>query len=602
MGHTRETDTATPVLAPKMASLDTAEGLSITDQSPVEIINTPDLDGNMPISTHAMASLTTGNASQGVAEGIDESITPVESTRSMPCDEKTEASANPLDASDMQVAGLQAHVVPVSSEQTTPIPDTTNAPAAMSHCVSPSETMSVVTPEAQGSSSDTFWGDETTSWGNETVMGWGKAALSIDTSRDGTDDSEHSLLAAYDACPTDTADPSTIVKRKLVTVRRIKKIVDAGIGNKVVIHIDGWTVVESRCPFLEVREWQVGDLVIFCEIDSFLPKTVYFLDLFTNPRRITTFNGKQGYRVLSTVKGKHLSQGLIFPLSNFWTIYGPYLERVKQAGHAAATAELLSKSFEGLLGVVKWELADEAATAGIIGTTPGFVVNPSWFRAQNIEDDIFAAAWRNKVWQVTEKLDGVSMHVYKVAAGTKWFGCLPVLPPGQEYPATMRDPAGRGHVGVCSRTQDFLDRAGNLYWEAANGGGDVARKIWEIPYPNISVQGELCGSSIMGNTMELPEGEHRFVVFGIWNFDTGAYLNVREVHDICKKLRIEHVPAVGYYKIREFAGNMDELLAKANGQGTGAFGGLSEGYVFRSLDGKSHFKVISNKWLAVTGK
>jgi len=45
--------------------------------------------------------------------------------------------------------------------------------------------------------------------------------------------------------------------------------------------------------------------------------------------------------------------------------------------------------------------------------------------------------------------------------------------------------------------------------------------------PNISVQGELCGSSIMGNTMKLPEGEHRFVVFGIWNFDTAAYVDVK---------------------------------------------------------------------------
>jgi len=57
-----------------------------------------------------------------------------------------------------------------------------------------------------------------------------------------------------------------------------------------------------------------------------------------------------------------------------------------------------------------------------------------------------------------------------------------------------------------------------------------------------------------------------------------------------------------YYKISDFAGNMKALLEKANGVGTGAFGGISEGFVFRSLDGKHHFKVISNEWLAVTGK
>jgi hypothetical protein len=219
--------------------------------------------------------------------------------------------------------------------------------------------------------------------------------------------------------------------------------------------------------------------VLFFEIDSFLPKTSHFMDLFTNPKRITTFNGKPGYRVISTVKGKYLSQGQIFRLSRFWDINGPFLARIEQVGRKVATQELMARSFEDILGVVKWELAEEAVTAGVIGTTPAFVVNPSWFRAQNIEQEIFAPSWRNKVWQVTEKLDGVSMHVYKVAAGSRWFGCLPILPQGQEYPATMRN--GRGHVGVCSRVQDFLDRPGNLYWDAAKGRSSVASKIWNIP-------------------------------------------------------------------------------------------------------------------------
>jgi len=35
------------------------------------------------------------------------------------------------------------------------------------------------------------------------------------------------------------------------------------------------------------------------------------------------------------------------------------------------------------------------------------------------------------------------------------------------------------------------------------------------------------GSSIEKNTMRFPEGEHRFIVFGIRNLDTGDYLNVK---------------------------------------------------------------------------
>ncbi|KAK0657076.1 RNA ligase-domain-containing protein [Cercophora newfieldiana] len=409
-----------------------------------------------------------------------------------------------------------------------------------------------------------------------------------------------SVLGAGIAAPAPSG-PSTVVKRKLVTVRRIRRIDEpTKMNGQVVLHIDGWTVVESKHPFMDLKDWKVGELVVFFEIDSVLPQRIEFIDLFSNPKRLTTFQGKPGYRVISSAKGKYLSQGLVFRLKHFSDIYGPFLDRCKEIGHKAASKEIMAKSFEDLLGVVKWELPEEDIKEGVAGITPAFVVNPSWYRAQNIEREIFAPSWRNKVWQVTEKLDGISMHIYKVAAGSKWFGTLPVLPQGQEYPASMRD--ARGHVGVCSRAKDFMDRPGNLFWDAAKGGSSVASKIWDIPYPNISVQGELCGSSIMGNTMELAEGEHRFVVFGIWNFDTGTYVNVKEVAEICKRLQIEHVPIIGYYKIGELASNMEELLAKANGKGTGAFGGISEGFVFRCLDGKNHFKVISNEWLAVTGK
>lgn len=164
-------------------------------------------------------------------------------------------------------------------------------------------------------------------------------------------------------------------------------------------------------------------------------------------------------------------------------IYGPFQARIKQAGLRLATEELMARSFEDLLGVVKWEPSAQAISAGVIGTTPGFIVNPSWYRAQNLEREIFAKSWQHKVWQVTEKLDGVSMHVYKVSVGSRWLGCLPALPQG--YPATMRDGSGRGHVGVCSRTQDFLDQPGNVYWEAAKGRSAVASKIWEIPCKSI---------------------------------------------------------------------------------------------------------------------
>jgi hypothetical protein len=148
-----------------MASLNPTEGLSSAGQGPVEVIDTPGLDGNMPVLTQAMASLTASNTYQGAAKGINENITDLGSARLTPDNGNTEASANALDASDMQVAALQAHVAPIVPMQTTPILDTTDASAPMSQRVSHSENMPVVIPETQLSSLDTCWGDETiTSW------------------------------------------------------------------------------------------------------------------------------------------------------------------------------------------------------------------------------------------------------------------------------------------------------------------------------------------------------------------------------------------------------------------------------------------------------
>ncbi len=61
------------------------------------------------------------------------------------------------------------------------------------------------------------------------------------------------------------------------------------------------------------------------------------------------------------------------------------------------------------------------------------------------------------------------------------------------------------------------------------------------------------------------------------------------------------MPVAGYSPISAYGADMAELLASAEA-GAGKFGRVREGWVFKSLDGNDQFKVISNKWLAATGK
>ena len=352
------------------------------------------------------------------------------------------------------------------------------------------------------------------------------------------------------------------------------------------------TLNDAKRPVLMCLE-QVGDLVVYFEIDSFIPKTSRFWEL--DPATLTTFNGKEGYRVQSKRLGNHLWQGLAFPLVNFPEINHPYEDRVRLVGRDVATDELLSRSFANLLGVEKWEFTETALCLAALGPSPAFLYMPGWRRIQDMDKSIFSGSKRKQMWQITEKLDGVTMVVYKLAKDSHWAHCLPTLP--AHCPASMQD--DRNRYGVCSRREDLIDSDYNLYWQMARNS-KVLDRIHDIQLPNVAVHGELCGSSIEGNTMKYPEGEHEFIVFGIWDIDTRKYLKPKPTVKLCKELGIKHAPVVGYSCLENYASDVHELLLKA--EGNGEVGGVREGFVFKSLDGTEHFKVISNRWLSLTGK
>ncbi|KAK4098828.1 hypothetical protein N658DRAFT_476495 [Parathielavia hyrcaniae] len=376
--------------------------------------------------------------------------------------------------------------------------------------------------------------------------------------------------------------------RKLVSVREVSKIERLPGCNLVAIHVDGWTVVApARRPPLDV-----GDLVLYFEIDCFIPTSGRFWELERNE----WFGGQKGHRVKSARIRHRLSQGLVYPLREFCDIATPFEERAEVVGRDAAKEELMAKSFAELLGVVKWEFTETALALPNLGSTPAFIRMPGWSRIQDVEAEWFSPRWRRKMWQITEKLDGVTMTVYKIAKDSRWAaGCLPALP--ADCPSTMQD--NKNRYGVCSRKEDFIDRPDNVYWQTAKASGVLA-KISRFPLPNLAAQGELVGSSIGGNTMQYPEGEHEFVVFAIWDIDRGAYLRPRRVEELCRKFGIKHAPVVGYCSLNEFARDLDELLRKAEGEGK--LDGVLEGFVFRSMDSADSFKVISNSWLSLTGK
>lgn len=271
------------------------------------------------------------------------------------------------------------------------------------------------------------------------------------------------------------------------------------------------------------------------------------------------------------MKGLRVSQGTILPLSSFpeitttttTTLHGP-----------------TPPSYDHLLGITKWEPTPLATIPGkTLGRCPNFIPQPIWARAQNITNNLFANPTTNPthIWQITEKLDGATMHIYKRTTTTT---------PTPE-------------IGVCSRVHNLLNTPSNLYWQTAHASTILPHKIHSLPYPNLVIQGELVGATIENNSMNYPPDTHEFVVFGMWDMDKGSYIAPKIVEEICRDLEIPHVKVFDYAPIEKYAKNLDELLEFA--RRTGKFGAQREGLVFKSLDGEIIWKVISNEYLGVTG-
>jgi RNA ligase (TIGR02306 family) len=322
--------------------------------------------------------------------------------------------------------------------------------------------------------------------------------------------------------------------RHLATIRKISDILP--IVNADVIEVavvDGWKVVVKK------NEFKIGDVVIYCEIDSWIPHNIApFLSKDKDPRE---YNGVKG-EVLRTVRLRgQLSQGLLLPLSDV----------------AGSIGDDVSEQ----LNIQKWEPPIPAQLAGEVrGLFPSFVPKTDQERIQNLSAEI--ADWNNQdlSWEVTEKLDGSSMTVYDT---------------GDDY-------------GVCSRNLNLRETEGNTLWK-------VARELKLFDgLSGYALQGELIGEGIQGNPYKI-RGQ-TFRLFDIYNINEGRYLTPSERQGLFwSVMNIPHVPVLEIYTQKL---DIDNLLSFAEGKSALNNSTEREGLVFKckELPGVS-FKVISNKFL-----
>lgn len=337
--------------------------------------------------------------------------------------------------------------------------------------------------------------------------------------------------------------------RKLATIRKIEEIKPIPEADKICAYrVDGWWVVDT------INKYQVNDLVIYCEVDSWIPhKLAPFLSKGQEPRE---YNGVKGER-LKTVKlrGK-ISQGLLLPIQ----MYNDYL------GLEVSVFPPVGTDLTVALEIQKWEPPIPAQLQGMMrGNFPHFIPKTDQERCQNLRKEF--DKYQSFTYEVTEKLEGTSLTCY----------------------------ISDGEFNVCSRNLNLKETEGNTYWNVARKY-NIEEKLREFGYNNIAIQSEILGPAIQNNIYELKE--HQFFVFDVYDIKSGKYFTPKERQEFCKKLEFQHAPWLDTFELQ--GTTIEDIILMADGFSQLNSKVLREGIVFKSLCGTHHFKSISNKYLLKT--
>jgi len=346
--------------------------------------------------------------------------------------------------------------------------------------------------------------------------------------------------------------------RKLASIKKIDNIEPIEGADAIELAVvGGWKVVVAK----NVGH-QIGDLVVYCEIDSFLPIEPEFEFLRKSSYK-KLVDGTEGFRLKTIRLRGQISQGLILPLVDS-------IDVIKRR-NGEVYNEMLNEDMDvsELLGIIKWDPPVPVQLSGTAkGNFPAFIQKTDEERVQNLNK--YYNQWKEQdlEFYVTEKLDGSSSTFY------------------------FRD----GEFGICSRNLELTENEDNTFWKVANELG-LREKLTGLGR-NLALQGELIGEGIQKNRYGIKGHTVRFFnVFDIDKFEKVSYDDFVEIMD---QLELQTVPvtAVPGFKLPETVADMIEFAEAKSVMNPKA---EREGVVIRSRDNKISFKAISNKFLLKSG-
>jgi RNA ligase (TIGR02306 family) len=387
--------------------------------------------------------------------------------------------------------------------------------------------------------------------------------------------------------------------RKLATIQRIKDLLAIKGADRIEIAIiNGWQVVTQK------GQHQVGDLVIFYEIDSFLPaedpRYASFAERFSN------WGDKRGMRLKTIKLRKQLSQGLIMPVREFPEIW----EMGSGAGDTSKFRLVEGDDVTEILKIEKWEPIEKDVPGRVPGSSsgkrfPSFIPKTDQERIQNYGEMVLRAI--DEEFEVTVKKDGSSMTVFRVNIDSPHYADAKAMYDvrksfWQKIKGFFIREEDKPVYGICSRNV-LLPLEGNSNFHVAAQKVITALELGA--YPNwlegsIAIQGEVVAPDIQDNYEKVSEVE--FHMFDLFKIDKQKYAEPWERATWAMDNDINHATVLTLGSIRDIIGFKDgddvvkKCLDYASGPGDNT-GVMREGVVFKALNRDFSFKSISNEYL-----
>ncbi len=354
--------------------------------------------------------------------------------------------------------------------------------------------------------------------------------------------------------------------RQLATIQKIKSINPIPDANKIeIIEMEdlGWQVIVNK------GQYNVGDKVIYVEIDSLLPEKPEFEFLRDRKFKIKTMK----------LRGA-ISQGICFPMSIL-----PNSDKYVVGDDVTEVLGItnykdLEEEKDPVIPIKKNKLLDLLFRFTITRSIGKFILNltrpkkspwPSFLphtdeeRIQN-DSNFFK---RVSSYYCTEKLDGCSASFFFLK---KRFGYK---------------------FGVCSR-KIYLKTKHSCYWWNIADKYDIEAKLKKMNQ-DIYIQGEICGPSICQNKYQLTE--HKFFIFNAYLLKEKRFMTYDEMAMLSIELKCGIVPWV--HIDNSIPTHTQEWVEFSKGNSFLNKNILREGIVVRSNDTniKHSIKIINPEFL-----